>query len=219
MTTSLSLHHVGEVLLCGLLDGLSSRGRLDAVPCRLHADCSLHTVMSHAAMKPPYFFADNVQLAPVTIGPTTVRFDGAHGVDVLGHDGTRGLPIEAKLGLDRLSSATFTERFLDPPMRSTHKSPRFKGSMTAILNYRGVADGTPSRLTTEVPSVELVLPWFLVIRAQTWKAWASGGLSLSNAHVAIFEDIAGAYGDSAAFNRLVLSQVGNEFHSAWKVFS
>jgi len=218
MSTTLSLYHVGEVVLCGLLDGLAHQDRLHAIPCKLHSDCSLLSVMTGATIRPPYRFDDNVQLASVSLGGKTVRFDGAHGVDVLCHDGTRGLPIEAKLGVDRLTCSAFTDRFLDPLTLSTHKSPRFTGSMTAILAYRGIGDGSRLTLRTEDPPVELVSPWLLVIRAKTWDSWASVRPALPNAHVAIFEDIAGAYGDSTAFDALVLAQVGRGFHSAWKVF-
>jgi hypothetical protein len=219
MSTTLSLHHVGEVVLCGLLGGLARQDRLHSVPCKMHSDCSLLSVMRGATIGPPYLFVDNVQLAPVSFGGKTVRFDGAHGVDVLCHDGSRGLPIEAKLGRDRLTCSAFTDRFLGPLTLSTHKSPRFTGSMTAILNYRGIGDGSPLTLRTEDPSVELAPPWFLVVRAKTWDSWASERPSLSDAHVAIFEDIARAYGDATAFDALVLAQVGAGFHSAWKVFS
>jgi hypothetical protein len=216
MTTTLSLHHVGEVVLCGLLDGLARRDRLHAVPCKLHPDCSLLSVMTKAAIRPPYLFADNVPLAPDSTAGKTVRFDGAHGVDVLCHDGQRGLPVEAKLGLDRLTCAAFTERFLHAAMLSSHKSPQVTGSMIVILDERRVEDA-PLTLRTTDPPVEVVGPWFLVLRARTWNSWATERPSLLNAHVAVFEEIAEAYGDATAFDALVLAQVGGGFHSAWKV--
>lgn len=219
MSTTLSLHHVGEVVLCGLLSGLANNERLGSVSCKLHSSCSLLSVLEGERLAPPFAFTPNAKLAPAVLGEKTVRFDGVHGVDVLCRASNRGLPMEAKLGLDRLTCAAFTERFLGPLALSTHKVPRFTGSMTAILNYRGIGDGPAMRLTTEAPEVELVPPWFLVIRSKAWKAWGSKPPDLSNAHVAIFEEIVAAYGDGDAFDRLVLEQVGSGFHTAWQVFS
>lgn len=219
MSTTLSLHHVGEVVLCGLLSGLAKNELLGSVSCKLHSSCSLLSVLDAEHLAPQFAFTPNAKLAPAVLSEKTVRFDGAHGVDVLCRAGNRGLPMEAKLGLDRLSCAAFTERFLGPLALSTHKVPRFTGSMTAILNYRGIGDGPPMRLSTESPEVELVPPWFLVVRSRTWKTWGSTPPELSNAHVVIFEEIAAALGDGDAFDRLVLEQVGSGFHKAWEVFS
>jgi hypothetical protein len=114
MSTVLSLHHVGEVVLAALLDALARSNRLDAVPCKVHADCSPLSMLGSVSIAPPYSFAVNAKLGPVVVGGQTIGFDGAHGVDVLCHGGGRGLPIEAKLGLDRVSYAAFSERFLKP---------------------------------------------------------------------------------------------------------
>lgn len=217
MSTALSLHHVGEVVLRGLLASLAERQRLDAVPCKLHSACSLSSVLQEAAVKAPLAFEVNAPLAPIELNGKKVLFDGAHGVDVLCHDGARGLAIEAKLGLDRLASATFTERFLGPLKLSTHRAPRFTGSMTAILNYRSLGDGDALPLRTKAPAIELVAPWFLVVRRATWRAWGSDRPEFSNAHVALFEDIASAHGDAGAFDQLVLQVVGGGFYAAWKV--
>jgi hypothetical protein len=216
MSTMLALHHVGEVVVSGLLDGLAQRELLRAVPCKLHPDCSFMSVLTDSAIKPPYLFAHNVPLAPVGLGGKVVQFDGAHGVDVLCHDGRHGLAVEAKLGLDRLTRRAFTDRFLGGVTLSEHKTQRFVGSMTAILNARAI-DGMPLTLRTQEPSVELTRPCFLVVRAKTWSSWGSDPPTFSNAHVATFEDIAGAYGDASAFDALVRAHVGGGFHSAWKV--
>lgn len=217
MSTHLELHHVGEVVLCGLLERLAERRRLGAVRCKLHDACNLSAVLDRAGVERPLRFAVNAPLAPVALVSGNVMFDGAHGVDVLCHDSTRGLGIEAKLGLDRLSSSAFTERFLRLPKRSSHRPPRVTGSMTAILNHRSVG-ATPLPLRTSAPALDLVAPWFLVVRASTWRGWGAKPPALSNAHVAVFEEIAAAHGDAGAFDRLVLEQVGNGFHAAWKVF-
>lgn len=216
--TSLSLHHVGEIVLAGLLDALSRADRLDAVECKLHADCSLLTVLRAADVGPPYSFAVDSKLAATVVDGAAVQFDGAHGVDVLCHGTRGGIAIEAKLGLDRVSHREFTKRFLGEVTLSRHKSARFCGSMTAILNYRALGDSRAFGLRTKEPPVDLRLPWFLVIRAATWKTWAPQRPNLSpDAHVATFEDIAAAHGTAGAFDRLVLEKIGQGFHSAWKV--
>jgi hypothetical protein len=57
-----------------------------------------------------------------------------------------------------------------------------------------------------------------VIRAQTWAKWRQRP-ALGDAHVALFEEVAGAHGDAIAFDRLVHGVIGGGFHSAWEVFS
>lgn len=218
MRTTLALHHVGEVVLRGLLAGLAARNRLDAVPCALHPDCSLDRVLKAEHITPPHSFSVNAKLAPASLSGKIVRFDGAHGVDVLCHNGSRGIPIEAKLGFDGLTASAFTERFLGPLALSTHKPPRFAGSMSAILNYRGLGGGAPMQLHTTDPPIELAPTWFLVIRRQTWDGWASKKPPLSDAHVMLFEEIAAKYGSPADFDQLVLEQVGDGFHSEWEIF-
>lgn len=217
MSTHLELHHVGEVVLRGLLERLAERQGLDAVRCMLHDRCNLSAVLDHAGVEQPLRFEVNAPLAPIELAGENVLFDGAHGVDVLCHDQTRGLGIEAKLGRALLSSSSFTERFLEPLKLSSHRPPRVRGSMTAILNYRSVGDAA-LHLRTSAPALELVAPWFLVVRAATWRGWGAKPPALSNAHVAVFEEIAAAHGDAGEFDRLVLDQVGKGFHAAWKVF-
>ncbi len=77
---------------------LAERKRLAHVLCKLHADCNLSSVLQRAAVKEPLGFEINAPLAPIMLSGETVLLDGAHGVDVLCHDGDRGLAIEAKLG-------------------------------------------------------------------------------------------------------------------------
>lgn len=218
MSTTISLHHVGEVVLAALLDGLARSDRLGAVPCKLHPDCSLLTTLGGASITPPYSFAVNAKLAPVAIDGQTVGFDGAHGVDVLCHGGGRGLPIEAKLGLDRVTAAAFGDRFLQPLTMSGHDPPRCNGSMTAILSFRHIGDGAPLPLRTAAPATVLSASWLLVVREKTWAKWRPPP-ALGTAHVVLFEDVARAHGDGAAFDRVVRGVVGDGFHSAWEVFS
>lgn len=218
MSTQLELHHIGEVVLCGLLNALAGAGKLNEVSCKLHPTCTLDSALTTAGLRRSTRFEANVPLAPTTVGGRTVRFDGAHGIDVIAHDGTWGVGIEAKLGRDRLGAATFASRFLRPLTLSTHATPRINGSMTAILSERRLGAHRLA-LRTSAPAVDLAPAWWLVVRRDTWARWATAILpGLANAHVAIFEEIARAHGDGAAFDRLVLAQVGSTFHSSWQVF-
>ena len=218
MSTHLELHHIGEIVLCGLLESLSTTSRLADVPCKLHPGCSLGAVLIHSGLHAPLRFAPNVPLAPVTVGGQTMLFDGAHGVDVVCHDGVRGVGIEAKLGFDRLSAATFATRFLKPLTTSTHAQPRVNGSMAAILSHRQLPAGPTLPLRTSAPALDLAPDWWLVVRRDTWQRWGTTPPALTNAHVALFEDIALAHGNATDFDNLVLAQVGTDFHSAWKVY-
>lgn len=123
--------------------------------------------------------------------------------------------MEAKLGFDRLTPDVFAKRFLQTPERSGHTNPRFAGSMTGILNHWARSDESGA-LETKDPTTKLVKPWFLVLRAKTWRSWATPP-QLTNAHIAIFDSIVRAYGTSDAFDELVRDEVGRNFHTAWEI--
>ena len=218
MTTKLALHHVGEGVLAGLLDGLAKSNRLEAVRCVVHDECSLASVLGDSKVRPPYSFSVNAQLASTSVNGRKTAFDGEHCVDVMCSSGPRGFAIEAKLGMSGLTSGVFKDRFLGAPGWSNHKPPRVTGGMVALLNHRSIA-GTAVKLTTSSPPVVLVPAWALAIRAETWKSWSRRRPQLSNAHVLVFEEIAAAFGDGDAFDRLVLERVGSGFHKAWEGFS
>jgi hypothetical protein len=217
MTTHLALHHVGEAVVSGLLAALDQQQKLTRVRCSRHPECSVASVLSGAGLRHPRQFAINTPLAPISMDGKTVRFDGAHAVDVLCHDGQLAVGIEAKLGFDRLSTSTFTGRFLSPLGISTHASPRINGSMTAILAHRRLSDGSPLALRTTSPALSLAEDWFLIVRRDTWMRWSSCPELPSNTHVALFEEIAESYGNAESFDQLVLATVGTGFHSAWRV--
>ncbi len=89
--------------------------------------------------------------------------------------------------------------------------------MTAILSRCSLENGAALRLRTKVPAVELVVPWFLVMRRATWRTWHSKRPELSNAHVALFENIVAGHGDADDFDQLVLRTVGCGFYAEWKI--
>ncbi len=201
MATEIQLHHIGEVVLAGLLRELHKRGDLDA-ESSLHTDCRLAAVVGQAKIGQPLFFDPNVQLEAIEINHEKLLFDGVHGADVLCRGpGSLGLALEAKLGLDRMARGEFRKRFLAPASLTSHTSRRFKGSMVAILNYRALQTGELLPLRPAAPnSVDLVPDWFLVIRREVWnERWKKGKACpplAPNAHVTIFEDIVRRHGDA-----------------------
>jgi hypothetical protein len=103
MATEIQPHHIGEVVLAGLLRRLAQRDELD-IPCVLHEKCQFSTVHAEAEIGPPLTFSANVPLASVVINRENLLFDGAHGIDVLcSSPEARGLAVESKLGLDRMA--------------------------------------------------------------------------------------------------------------------
>jgi hypothetical protein len=220
MATEIQLHHIGEVVLAGLLSELAACGQLD-VPCVLHENCRFSTILAQSGIGTPVSFSANVPLASVVVNRKQLLFDGAHGIDVLSSGPeSRGLAIEAKLGLDRLAAAQFRRRFLAHVSVTTHTRPRIKGSMVAILNYRSLHGGESLRLRTVVPfGVEIVPAWFLVIRSAVWASWTRRKGQLPplapDAHVAIFEQIVQKHGDARSFDALVHRLVGSGFSRSW----
>lgn len=224
MATEIQLHHIGEVVLAGLFSELAGRGELD-VPCVRHENCQFSTVLAQAGVGTPVSFSANVPLASLVINREEVLFDGAHGIDVLSSGpAARGLAVEAKLGLDRMASGEFRTRFLSHVSLTTHTRPRIRGSMVAILNYRTMQGGESLPLRTVSPfGVEIMAPWFLVIRRAVFANWTRRNGHLPalapDAHVAIFEDIVQKYGDAQSFDALVHRLVGADFYRTWGIGS
>lgn len=220
MATEIQLHHIGEVVLAGLLHELADRNALD-LPCVLHHDCRFSSVLAQARITAPFKFTTNVPLASVIINQEELLFDGAHGIDVLssGPD-PRGLAMEAKLGLDRMAPGEFKRRFLAHASFTTHTRRRIKGSMLAILNYRAMQGGESLPLRTTAPSgIEIVPAWFLVIRQAVWTNWTRRKHEVPplarGAHVLIFEEIVKKHGDGRSFDALVQRLVGADFYESW----
>ena len=221
MPTKIHLFHIGEVVLATLLQELGAR-RCLAVPCLIHADCTVATVLAAGGLQGTIRFTPDVPLAPIPTGETALLFDGVHCVDVLAHDeaATTAVAFEAKLGLNRLSRGEFEKRFLVGATLTKHKPPRVKGSMMAILSHRSIdpIGDVALRATLDFPR-SIARPWFLVVRRSTWRQWSGARNAPSqlspDTHVLCFEDIASQHGDSAAFDLLVHRLLGDGFSAAW----
>ena len=219
MTSALKLHHIAEHLLCALLADLATRGTLGELACVRHDGCTVASVTGSAGVGPFQTFVPNAKLKPVEIEGSEYLFDGAHEVDILCVSSTaQAFPLEAKLGVARLSASKFSQRFLSPPEFSRHDPPRIKGSMLAILDREPTSRLGRSRLHGAVDSApQLSQPWGLVIREDTWRHWqANGEPSLRpNAHVFLMDRLVSAFGAPTDFDALVVRVIGASFFDAW----
>ena len=218
MPTEIKLHHFGEILVARILHALA-RNLNSEIQCVRHTNCSLESVLTNQNIDQELEFKANVQLNSTIINAQEIIFDGSHGIDVLciGQN-NRALAFEIKLGLDRMSFCAFTNRFLNPITVTDHASPRIKGNMIAILNYRTLGENHVNlscQFQNENPQ-EIVPSWFLVIRRQVWNQWVGNVPALSqDAHIVIFEDLVQTFGGEVPFNNLVYELIGNDFYQDW----
>ena len=221
MSTALKLPHIGEQLLCALLTDLAKRATLGALSCVRHDDCTVESITTSAGIGSLHSFVPNAKLRPAQIEGDTYLFDGAHEVDVLCVSSTgQALPLEAKLGVDRLSASEFSKRFLKPPEFSRHSSPRVTGSMVAILDRDPMSRLGAIRLYAAVDDAPQLSPsWGLVVRAGTWKRWRNAGEPplRASAHVFVLETLVSAYGGPSDFDALVARIIGGGFFEAWEL--
>ncbi|WP_197068529.1 hypothetical protein [Photobacterium gaetbulicola] len=127
-------------------------------------------------------------------------------------------PIEAKLGLERLSRNEFAKRFMKS-CKTSHDDTRVAGSMISILERKLPAQCINQELHVTYQGQKYVLSekWGLIARSATHSKWRSNGfpsLSLNCKHLA-FEDLASSYGDKGAFNNLVTEILQIDFHKQW----
>ncbi len=146
-------------------------------------------------------------------------FDVSHKINVglLIHDSRKCLPIEAKLGADRLDRESFDKRFLRPCV-SAREEKRITGSMTAILDRKiPVSADEKIQVVYKENSYALTQEWVLVVREKVLASWVSNGRpSLSpNCRIIAMENIVSVYGDAAAFNALVSKVISGDYHRQW----
>lgn len=152
------------------------------------------------------------------------RFDGAHAIDIAvlfpDVDCGKCLGIEAKLGMERLTSNAFDGRFLKQ-CGTSHNGTRITGSMIAILEGK-----LPPECTGETVFVEhnkkrysLLNKWVLIVRQRILDGWNRNGKpDLTDRCIPIsFESIVKSYGDQNAFNKLVHELVDGDYYQEWIV--
>ena len=146
-------------------------------------------------------------------------FDGTHAVDVgLLLPGTlKCVPIEAKLGTDRLSKPEFEKRFLQSCWVS-HGGTRISGSMTSILERKlpAAIDGDVEVRRNGV-SYKLTPEWILVVREQVLSSWKANGVPAlsSNCSILSIEEVVSAFGNKNDFNELVAKLISADYYQNW----
>ncbi len=150
----------------------------------------------------------------------SLLFDGAHKVDIAIVDKETGTctPIEAKLGLDRLSKNEFQNRFLSG-CGTSHKNTRITGSMISILerNLPDTCKHIPLTVTTKNSDYVLSEAWILLCRKKVLEKWKKNGApNLSkNCKVIAFEDLAKIFGTKDDFNSLVTKVLKQDYYDNW----
>jgi len=151
----------------------------------------------------------------------SLYFDGAHKIDisVLDTDNHICYPIEAKLGLDRLSKNEFNKRFLGR-CETSHGNSRVKGNMISVLERKLPNECLASDLSVsfEGQSYALTKRWGLICRKVVLNNWLlKGKPELStNCNVISFESLVSSYGGEKEFNRLVADIVSFNFYEKWE---
>ena len=147
-------------------------------------------------------------------------FDGAHKVDICLLDTSQKLcyPIEAKLGLDRLSRNEFKKRFL-APCGISHNNTRISGSIISVLerNLPGICKGHDLSVTYNNEHFRLTAIWGLIIRSKVavrWSKNATPDLS-QDCKIMNFEQLVLNNCSREKFNDLVYKVVNGDYYSSW----
>ncbi|WP_295899498.1 hypothetical protein [uncultured Vibrio sp.] len=198
----IELNHVGEALICELIN--RSNATKSTLTDAMGIDSSTFIAI-------PEIRLDSC---------AGLIFDGVHKVDVcvLDTEAMTCFPIEAKLGLDRLSKNEFAKRFMKP-CKTSHNDTRVSGSMISILERQLPAQCIDQELyVTYLGEKYLVSDqWGLIARSAVHDKWSTNGfptLSFNCKHLA-FEDLARSYGDKDSFNSLIAEMLEVDFYEQW----
>jgi len=147
-------------------------------------------------------------------------FDGVHKIDVSVLDLNKGIcyPIEAKLGLDRLSKNEFEKRFI-ADCGTSHQAARVKGSMVSILERRLPVQCKGHDLTVTYNGQKFIVSdnWSLVCRQPVINKWSlTGKPALSEkCSITSFESLVRAYGSNNDFNNLMKRLLEKDYYAEW----
>jgi len=198
----IELSHIGEALVCELFNRSNSVRSI---------------LMNAMEIKSSTFIAVPEIGLDACAG---LIFDGVHKVDIciLDTEAKTCFPIEAKLGLDRLSKNEFTKRFMEP-CKTSHNDSRVSGSMISILERQLPAQCINQELyITYLGEKYLVSDkWGLIARSAVLDKWFSNGFPMLsfNCKYLAFEDLASSYGDKGSFNRLITEMLEIDFYKQW----
>jgi len=147
-------------------------------------------------------------------------FDGVHKIDVSVLDLNNSIcyPIEAKLGLDRLSKNEFEKRFI-ADCGTSHKAARVKGSMISILERRLPVQCKGHDLTVTYNGQKFIVSdnWSLVCRQPVINKWSLTGKPALSGKCSIisFESLVRAYGSNNDFNNLMKRLLEKDYYAEW----
>lgn len=147
-------------------------------------------------------------------------FDGAHKIDIslLDMRNNTCIPIEAKLGLDRLSKSEFEKRFLKG-CHTSHNETRIAGSMISVLERLLPPECNDKQLSVIYEGQRFTLSnqWGLISREKIFNRWNQGSfpkLSANCRHLK-FEELVRKFGSKDNFNSLITELLDVDFYSQW----
>ena len=202
-TTMIELTHIGGSLIAEMLNS-SPKVR------QLLGD----------KLGPLFLQGEAMAVAELSLGRCAqYMFDEAHGVDVglLLPETSQCVPIELKLGADRLAKSDFDKRFLQP-CKTSHAGTRISGSMISVLERKlPVPEGEAVETCHQGVNYKLTAEWILIVREQVLSAWnASETPALSaNCKIVTMESVVAAYGDKKDFNDLVTKLLSADYYDKW----
>lgn len=163
-----------------------------------------------------WLFVPEIPLNPLG----NILFDGAHKIDVcaLNMASSSCIPIEAKLGRERMSANQFAQRFLQAGGTS-HQGKRITGSMIGILDGRlppGL-DRAELTVTHAGRRYSVQQNWILMVRDPIFNRWTNNGWPELSEHCTVktIEQLVRAFGEPHDFNQFVLDLVSQDFHKMW----
>lgn len=196
----IALSHVGEIVVAEMIN------RSASVRDSIFGSLNLDTVIA----------VPEVRLNPCG----GLNFDGAHKIDIAILDTKNKvcIPVEAKLGENRLTAGEFNKRFLSE-CGTSHKGSRVKGNMISILerNLPNQCKGSNLTVTYSNATYSILNEWYLICRESVLEKWKKSrfpDLSQSNSQVSI-ESIINAFGGKDVFNKLVRELLDIDYHDKW----
>jgi hypothetical protein len=214
----IELSHIGEDLIAEMLRSLAHRRLLSRLTCAMSGRSLVDDIAEQVLGSSIEFHSDDATVTVNNAG-VTYRCDGEQKVDVLVAGAGRGIAVEAKLGVTRMSPAEFRRRFCETCAQSSHANQRLSGSMVGVLERSLPFDGQ----STLVASIghqgwTLAEPWWLVVREPVLGQWRKvKDFPVHWARVLLFEDIARAFGSAADFDKMVARVVGDNFARRWQI--
>ena len=145
-------------------------------------------------------------------------FDGAHKIDVALLKDNQCVPVELKLGKDRLTKNQFETRFLRG-CKTSHENSRISGNMISILDKKLPVACQDAEIYAEHDRSRYLVTndWVLVCRESVLRKWEVTGKPClsSNCKILAFEEIVEAFGGTHAFNECIKDSLSFDYYERW----